>query len=145
MIPFVNESKLLTLLNNIENMFIIAASRILLILTQLVHVIRSIFVYVMNLLSKSRISYTAHEMLENIGPTIFVDCPLTSHNIMDIISSRKDLNPLVLKERIAIRNSLQNAEFLDQVSGIFIHSAEIGLVAINGPNTKSKSVMSIRI
>jgi len=98
-----------------------------------------------SLINRNRISYTAHDLLENTGPTVIVEETLTPDNIMDALNLAVGLDPSVIQERSSIRNALENSEFLHQVSGIFIHSAETGLVIIKGPNTQSKHVMSIRI
>jgi len=96
-------------------------------------------------INRNRISYTAHHLLENTGPTLIVEETITPDNIMDALNLAVGLDSSVIQERSCIRNALENSEFLHQVSGIFIHSAETGLVIIKGPNTQSKHVMSIRI
>lgn len=95
--------------------------------------------------SQNRISYTAHKLLDNYGPTIEISEPLTANSIDCVLRMRGDLNSRLVMEFDIIKTTLQNAQFLDQVSGVFIHGADEGYVLIKGPNKESKHVISIRI
>lgn len=96
-----------------------------------------------NVFYANRISYTAHNMLENAGPTLVIEDPLTPDNIMIALNIVNDFR--VIQEMDNIRKTLEKGEFLHQVSGVFIHTFDTGLVVVRGPNTTNQHIMSIRI
>lgn len=98
-----------------------------------------------DLISQSRISYTAHNLLDNTGPILVVEGTLTPDNIAAVLNHETNLDPKVIQEIGTIRNTLKLTKFLNQASRIFIHSHETGLVTVQGPNTSSKHVISIRV
>lgn len=95
--------------------------------------------------SQNRISYTVHNHLENIGPTLVVDT-LNVENIMKILNDHgSELDYHINIALDTIKDTLMKSEFLDKVSGVFIHGASEGYVMIKTQNSTSDHVMSIRI
>jgi len=105
--------------------------------------------YILNLKdkisAKSRISYTAHNVLENTGPTIFLDNSLTPENIISALNETQNLDFRIIRKIKIIQRSLENGDFLHQVSGVFIHASDTGLVMIKASNITNNHVMCIRI
>lgn len=96
--------------------------------------------------SQNRISYTVHNHLENIGPTLVVKDTLNVENIMTILNEHgSELDFHINIALNTIKDTLTKSEFLDKVSGVFIHGASEGYVMIKTQNSTSDQVMSIRI
>jgi len=108
--------------------------------------IKSIYDSVSNEHRSMRISYTAHSILDNIGPTITIDKPLTGSLVRNIIMEAKEsLDFKIISAIDTIASVVDDIEFIDKISGIFIHNSEHGFVLIKCSNNTSPHTLSIRI
>ncbi|CAH6418374.1 Hypothetical protein HVR_LOCUS120 [uncultured virus] len=97
-------------------------------------------------LNKLKISYTAHSVLNEKGVYIDIDRPFTANYIKEILTNNlARLDPKVLESLDNTISIIKDNEYLNQLSGIFIHGVDKGYVMITGPNKESRQVLSIRI
>ncbi|CAH6418372.1 Hypothetical protein HVR_LOCUS119 [uncultured virus] len=101
----------------------------------------------------ANISYTIHDKLENVGPTVQVNEILSPEVVDKTIKECTDPKlPVAVKSaQTLIRNSMNcdcqfsNPEFMKKIGGIFIHNATEGLIMIKGSESDNEHIISIRI